>query len=563
MGVWGSTNVGNVGRAHAPALGRSATGQLAQQSEFEPLSHRNAWARLASLGRPWLYVGLLALAAAVAVIREQPQAAFDQGVFLSVMSSLSRGLHLYRDVFDNKDPLFYYAGAATYRLFGIRGPFIWDAVLTLGGTAAAYATARRLELTAARSLICALGFLAILTTPPFRGGLSEVQSLTLLLLAVTAALSDWPLTAGILAGLAVFSRLSFVVFVPLVLIAVWRTTGGRSLRRLAVGLLAATIAVIVFLAVRGDLPGYWDALRLNSGYVNSASRLLGNGVAPFGTLSGAWSAVRQSTGEIIACALIAVGVLGVLARGIWTRSLRRLPTRDLLTLGSAAGVIVFVAATYVWWHYLQVLSLAGLFALVSLLSVTTSRKLLVGGIPLVAVVLLLVVVDPSKLGTQASHLSSDWRLQSPLASQIVAQTPASLSGNRSVRIAFVGENFDQGALAFLPRRFHLSCRFLTQWPWLGRRFFDETVACIRRSAQMVVLSPDLGPWGVRSAAYRAYQASARRALRADFVLVAPPVNDLEQEVWVRRGLAPGVRGAVAPAPFIAWPCWKPPGDRCP
>jgi hypothetical protein len=273
--------------------------------------------------------------------------------------------------------------------------------------------------------------------------------------------------------------------------------------------------------------------------------------------------MRQSTGEIIACVLIVLSIAAIVARSVANRSVRRLPTRDLLTLGSAAGVVVFIAATYVWWHYLQVLSIAGLFALVSLLSVTTSRKLVRGGIPLIAVALLIVVIDPSKLRAQASHISSDWRLQSPLASQIVAQTPASLSNSSGVRIAFVGENFDQGALAFLPHRFQLSCRFLTQWPWLGRGFFNETLACIRQRAQMVILSPDLGPWGIRSAGYRNYQFAARQALLSDFVLAAPPVNDLQQEVWVRRGLASGVRGAVPPMPFIAWPCWKPPSGRCP
>src|SRR5438874_12816539 len=120
MGVWGSTNVRTVGHAPAPAAGRPPAGRWARKAEFEPFSPGNAWTRLASLGRPWLYIALLALAAAVAVIREQPQAAFDQGVFLSVMSSLARGLHLYRDVFDNKDPLFYYTGAATYKLLGSR-----------------------------------------------------------------------------------------------------------------------------------------------------------------------------------------------------------------------------------------------------------------------------------------------------------------------------------------------------------------------------------------------------------------------------------------------------------
>jgi hypothetical protein len=560
VGVWGSTNVRDLGRSPAPAVARPPAEAVDRQPRFSG----RGWGKAASVAGPWLlYVACFVAAAAVIVIREQPQSAFDQGVFLSVMSSVSRGLHLYRDVFDNKDSLFYYTGAGAFKLLGARGPFIWDALLTLGGTVAAYATARRLGLGSIRSVICAFGFLAILTTPPFRGGLSEVQSLTLLLVGVAAALSSWPLSAGMLAGIAVFSRLSFVLFVPVVLIAVWRTTGVRSVRRFAAGLVLASAAVIAFLGVQGELPGYWDAIRLNSGYVDSAGRLLGNGVAPFGTLSGAWSAVRQSRGEVIACVLIAISVIGILARGLRTGALRRLPTRDLLTLASAAGVLVFLAATYVWWHYLQVLSIAGLFALVSILSAASPRKLVRAATPLIAVLLLILVVDPSQLGTQASHLSSDWSLQSPLASQIVSQTPASLSDAPSVPIAFVGENFDDGALAFLPGRYHLSCRFLTQWPWYGRHFFGETLKCIGQRAQMVVLSPDLGPWGVRSSAYREFQAAARRTLLADFVLTAPPVNDLEQEVWVRRGLARGVRNASPPAPFIAWPCWRPSGDKCP
>ena len=62
----------------------------------------------------------------------------DQGVFLSVAGRMLDGDRLYADVFDNKDPLFFYTYAGAFWVGGWRGPFLLDAVwLGLAGVAVA------------------------------------------------------------------------------------------------------------------------------------------------------------------------------------------------------------------------------------------------------------------------------------------------------------------------------------------------------------------------------------------------------------------------------------------
>ena len=60
------------------------------------------------------------------LLRGDPFVASDQGVFLSVAARLLDGDALYAEVFDNKDPLFFYGYAAALGIGGWRGPFLLD-----------------------------------------------------------------------------------------------------------------------------------------------------------------------------------------------------------------------------------------------------------------------------------------------------------------------------------------------------------------------------------------------------------------------------------------------------
>jgi hypothetical protein len=79
----------------------------------------------------------LAYGALLVFLRGSPQLErVDLGTFVTVAARLLKGDRLYADVFDNKDPFFYYADAVALRLGGWRGPAALDALLLAVGAIA-------------------------------------------------------------------------------------------------------------------------------------------------------------------------------------------------------------------------------------------------------------------------------------------------------------------------------------------------------------------------------------------------------------------------------------------
>lgn len=124
--------------------------------------------------RYWLLAVAVSLAygALLVFLRGAPSLESDAGIFLSVAARLLHGDRLYADVFDNKDPLFFYAHVATLKVGGWRAPFLLD-VLWLAVSAISIARLLRAvgmaKPTAVISFICIRCFsLAPGTTPGTR-----------------------------------------------------------------------------------------------------------------------------------------------------------------------------------------------------------------------------------------------------------------------------------------------------------------------------------------------------------------------------------------------------------
>jgi hypothetical protein len=81
---------------------------------------------------------LILLGFIVAVLRVSFSQAEDMGIFLTVSGMVAHGYHLYSQIFDIKDPLFFYASAISMKIFGIRGPFVLDACLVILSAPIAY-----------------------------------------------------------------------------------------------------------------------------------------------------------------------------------------------------------------------------------------------------------------------------------------------------------------------------------------------------------------------------------------------------------------------------------------
>ena len=132
----------------APRTPRSRGRPRRRTAGYRPLScapGRSESARLA------LGLGLL-----LVLLRGDPYVASDQGSSSASRGGCSTATRLYADVFDNKDPLFFYTYAGALWVGGWRGPFLLDAVwLGVAGSrrCAARSRARSAAFSSGRELL--------------------------------------------------------------------------------------------------------------------------------------------------------------------------------------------------------------------------------------------------------------------------------------------------------------------------------------------------------------------------------------------------------------------------
>src|SRR5262249_49433137 len=84
--------------------------------------------RVKSALRWWPAAASLVYGIGLTLLRGRPTLDVDGGVFVSVAARLLDGDRLYAQVWDNKDPRFFYTDAAALWIGGWRGPFLLDAL---------------------------------------------------------------------------------------------------------------------------------------------------------------------------------------------------------------------------------------------------------------------------------------------------------------------------------------------------------------------------------------------------------------------------------------------------
>jgi hypothetical protein len=137
---------------------------------------------------------------ALVFLRGTPTIGSDQGIVLSVAARMIAGDHLYSEVVENKDPLFFYAAAAAYGVGGWRGPFVLDG-LWLGLAAFSFALLLR-ELRAPPAAVVA-GFFVYplaLTSGWYLAGLTMIAALAIAPLIAYFWLRGRFVTSGALLG---------------------------------------------------------------------------------------------------------------------------------------------------------------------------------------------------------------------------------------------------------------------------------------------------------------------------------------------------------------------------
>ena len=475
-----------------------------------------------------IFVGVFALFSGFALIllRGEPYVAGDQGVFLSVAARVLEGDRLYADVFDNKDPLFFYTYSGALWLGGWRGPFVLDAVwLALGGLFMGM-LARELGAPRSAAIASFLVYPLALTAGWYLVGMSMLAGLAVAPLVPWLWLRGRFAAAGGVLAIVILLKLNLapLAAAPLAALLVLgapEQPRWRALLRGALGLSGALLPAAVFLGIRGELRSYLETITYNIHY--SSARTASDGpigravdhlriVSDFFYLAGRW----QVPAAILVLAAFGVAVCLAVTRG--TRSERLLAGVATAALVSACAVL---ALTAYGEEHLQLLAYPATLVAGTLIwraDATFGRRAGAAG---AAAVVLFALLSSLKV-EGGMEVSSLWT-KAPISPGAIALERARERFDpdaRRVTYMVLGSNSEGGHAAFVGDEFDLRCRYFHLYFFSLPEQFDETLACAERESPLFVLvtlgffepAGDLPEWN-------AFVSSARQILDERYELV--------------------------------------------
>ncbi len=203
----------------------------------------------------------------------------DQGIFATAAWGLSRGLMLYRDLWDQKPPGIHLAYLAAFQVFGVRpASIVWLDIAASAATSLLLIEIGRRSSSLRAGLFAAAAY-ALLTLPAARyaaGGFHErampehflVPLVAGAVVCATAMRHATRLTValllGVLIGGATLFKPTALVYWPVLLAWLAAVRPGVLTRRLvlvsAIGVLGPVCAVVGWLAWRGVLGDAWVAV---------------------------------------------------------------------------------------------------------------------------------------------------------------------------------------------------------------------------------------------------------------------------------------------------------------
>jgi hypothetical protein len=488
----------------------------------------------------WLGACALLLGVVLVLVRGEPRSQSDQGVFLSVAARMLDGDHLYADVVDNKDPLFFYTYAGALWAAGWKAPFLLDGLWLALAFVSVALMLRQLRAPPAAVVAGAVVYPLALTADWYEPGLSMLAALAIAPLAGWLWLRGNFAAAGACLGGAMLFKLNLAPTVagPVAAFVVLGTPAGSRLRQLvraALGLASALGAAAVWLAARGELVEYVETIGYNVGY---SRRVLG-AETTLDAIDGHVRIVREyfeAAGKWQApAALLAVGAFaGATAVGwpaLRRSSLQLVPAAAAATL---AATLATLALTAVWAHHLQMLAYAGALMAASGISLAFvwlgHRGAAVAAAACVLFAAWASVGAEIRAGLSVQPWSSD-PLPEPAAS-LDRMREQHYPGRDPVTYMVFGGVSENAHAAFIDDSFDLSCRWFHLYPFSVDEQFDETLDCFDRERPKLVLVT-LGFFDrTPPSAWASFVSQARRRLEARYEKVSDVYPGFQ--VWKLR-----------------------------
>jgi hypothetical protein len=450
------------------------------------------------LARLWPVAAGLLLAAALVLARGRPSTDSDAGIFLSVAARLLDGDRLYVDVWDNKDPLFFYTLAGALAGGDWRLPFLLDVFWLSVAAVGLYFLLRALGLSAVTASVGLVSYPVLLTGAYYYAGYSMLPALALAPVAGWVWARSRFVASGVVVAVAALYKVNLALVVasaPAALALVRRPTPspGKPIARAFAGLAVTLLGAVAVLALLGELGGYLSTLRDNVAYADDVLAATGRPTGVYGHL---WSVAGVTDYTPL---LAALGLAGA-AFATWAlvpRGRSDDATAGLaavfLAVGATAGLAL--AATAVWDHHAQLIAYPG--ALLAVLGAralelrVADRRWQVLGTGVVAA--FVVAAFGGFTTAPGIEHGSSWRSagHSDTATSLELARAVLGRATSGIDYAVLGTNHDEGHAAFLHGSWRLACPRFQQYTF--SRHLDDIVRCLRRRhPTLVVVDSALG-----------------------------------------------------------------------
>jgi hypothetical protein len=425
-----------------------------------------------------------------------PNLCCDRGIWVSVAERLLAGDHLYRDVYDNKDPIFFYFLAGQRAL----GPWAQVAVEVLLIGIVSSASYFIGILTASRWAAAVIALIAvpiILTGRYYIPGYAFLPAASLIMTGAAASAYGRQILAGICVGLLLFTKINLF---PIGFAAV----AGFLLTRYRpseIFLFAATTVVtlsvvICALSIRGEFWPYLEIMKSNviysTGAVVGEKTGLALLAAHFNSVSKPWVASIA-----IANCLIAFYV--------WKLHPRKGARLAILT----ASILTFLSSllvyslTGIFNHHNQLFMSSAVFAAIGLsplidLCFKPSRLYRIatlGGV-IASAFILAGLPRPSKYQQGLNSFASNYRA----LGELPVEAKRLLATGSSGTYARLGTNDDDGH-AYGLGNWKLACPRFHQYDFEPDIILDSVISCASKAPTLIVSETFAQDEPVRQDAY--------------------------------------------------------------
>lgn len=306
-----------------------------------------------------------------------PSPTSDRAIFVSVAEYLLSGNQLYVDVYDNKDPLFYYA-VALQRIFGGVAEYLFELLLVAIAAVSAYDSLRIVDHTDRIPKKILLIAVPLLVTGGFwLPGYTNLPGIAFSLLACALFLRKKMRLAGGCIGLVAFTKLiAFplpVIFCLTYEVILWNKQVSRNhLKRLIIGFAVACAIVVILLLSRGEFLGYLQTQQNNFFY--SQGLLIDNSSFINSFVSHLRAVFLCSPrSKLLLFSLIAsMSFAGYIA--VRSRLDRKTKAFFVSTLATCFLSILILGLTGIWWHHLSLIYFSEVLLLVCIAISFSSRR---------------------------------------------------------------------------------------------------------------------------------------------------------------------------------------------